>query len=259
MLIRILGCHHTETAETRLSSIMIDQALIVDAGAITSTLTDTEQSKIVAVLLTHQHLDHVRDVPTLALNGRDTGKTVPVYGTKETLTSVQTHLLNDQIYPDFTRVPSTETPRIRMFALEPLEEREIFGYQVTPVSTTHCDGSVGYFIKSASGVSCYYSGDTNGEGLASAWHNLNPDLVIVEITFPNSQESLARLTNHMTPQVLESEIAELQRRNGGKSPQFVVTHLNAERDAEIREEIQLLSNKLGVSVIPAHEGLLFEI
>ena len=66
MHIKFLGCHHTETSKTRLSSILVDQELVIDAGAITSTLSAEEQSRIQAVLLTHQHLDHVRDVPTLS-------------------------------------------------------------------------------------------------------------------------------------------------------------------------------------------------
>ena len=58
MQIRFLGCHHTETSNTRLSSLLVDKELVIDAGAITSTLTAEEQSQIKAVLLTHQHLDH---------------------------------------------------------------------------------------------------------------------------------------------------------------------------------------------------------
>ena len=91
MKIRFLGCHHTETATTRLSSLMVDQDLVIDAGAITSTLTADEQSKIKALLLTHQHLDHIRDVPTLALGGFGSGDTLPVFATEQTLKSVSHH------------------------------------------------------------------------------------------------------------------------------------------------------------------------
>jgi len=106
MQIRFLGCHHTETSNTRLSSLLVDKELVIDAGAITSTLTAEEQSQIKAVLLTHQHLDHVRDVPTLALNGFGSGVTLLVLGTPETLKSVKGHLLDGSIYPDFTQIPS---------------------------------------------------------------------------------------------------------------------------------------------------------
>ena len=109
MQIRFLGCHHTETSNPRLSSLLADKELVIDTGAIASTLTAEEQSQIKAVLLTHRHLDHVRDVPTLALNGFGSGVTLPVFGTPETLKSVKGHLLDGRIYPDFTQIPSPLT------------------------------------------------------------------------------------------------------------------------------------------------------
>lgn len=45
--------------------LMVDEDLVIDAGAIASTLTP-EQPRIQALFLTDQHLDPIRDVPTLA-------------------------------------------------------------------------------------------------------------------------------------------------------------------------------------------------
>ena len=42
--------------------LMIDQDLVIDAGAITPTQTPEQP---------HQHLDHIRGLPTLALGGQD--------------------------------------------------------------------------------------------------------------------------------------------------------------------------------------------
>ena len=101
MRIRLLGCHHTETDSARLSSFLIDEALALDAGALTSTLSHHEQSAIQAVLVTHEHLDHIRDIPVLALNGLETGKPVSIYGLSETLASVQRHLLKRATFKQF--------------------------------------------------------------------------------------------------------------------------------------------------------------
>lgn len=254
MRIRFLGCHHTETSNTRLSSLLVDKELVIDAGAITSTLTAEEQSQIKAVLLTHQHLDHVRDVPTLALNGFGSGVTLLVLGTPETLKSVKGHLLDGNIYPDFTQIPSAEEPRIQLVPLEPPEEREVCGYLVTPVPMIHCEGSVGYLVKSPSGERFFHSGDTNGEGLADIWQKLKPDLVVVEVTFPDSQEPLARLTNHLTPQLLGTEITKALN-SDGEAPRFFVTHMNTLLEAEIQAELHILSKKLQIPITLAHEGL----
>ncbi len=258
MKIRFLGCHHTETAKTRLSSLMVDQDLVIGAGAITSTLTPDEQSRIQALLLTHQHLDHIRDVPTLALGGLGSGNTLPVFATRETLESLSRHLLNGSLYPDFTKIPSSEEPRIRLTPLEPDEEREICGRSVIPVPVVHTPGSVGFQVGSPGGRSFFYTGDTNGEGLAGIWERMNPDLVIVEVTFPSSQESQARLTNHLTPGLLGIEIERL-REAGGNIPRLVATHMNSQVEGEIQEELRLLAGKLEVSIIPAFEGLVVEV
>ncbi len=258
MQIRFLGCHHTETAQTRLSSLMVDQDLVIDAGAITSTLTPYEQSQVRALLLTHQHLDHIRDVPTLALGGLDSGDTLPVFATKETLESLSRHLLNGSVYPDFTQIPSPVEPRIRLSPLEPDEEREICGRLITPVPVVHTEGSVGYHVRSEGRGSFFYTGDTNGEGLADIWKRMNPDLVIVEVTFPSSQKTLARLTNHLTPELLEIEIERL-REAGGKIPRLIATHMNTQVEAEIHKELRLLADKLGMSIIPANEGLVVQV
>jgi ribonuclease BN (tRNA processing enzyme) len=258
MQIRFLGCHHTETSNTRLSSLLVDQQLVIDAGAVTSTLTAEEQSQIKAVLLTHQHLDHVRDVPTLALNGFYSGETLPVFATPETLKSVRDHLLNGSVYPDFTQIPSAEEPRLRMVPVRPNLEQEVCEYRVIPVPVTHCEGSVGYFVKSTAEKSFFHSGDTDGEGLAGIWQMLKPDLVIVEVTFPDSEESLARLTNHLTPKMLGMVIATLQE-TGGEIPRFFVTHMNTQLEPQIQEELHILSKSLDVPITLANEELVIEV
>jgi len=68
MKIRFLGAHNYETKDTRLVSLLIDDVLAIDVGGLSSSLSFEEQCKIKAVLLTHQHYDHVRDIPTLAMN-----------------------------------------------------------------------------------------------------------------------------------------------------------------------------------------------
>ena len=68
MHVRILGAHNIETASTRLTALLVDGRLALDAGALTSTLTLAEQDEIRAVLLTHHHFDHARDLVTLGMN-----------------------------------------------------------------------------------------------------------------------------------------------------------------------------------------------
>lgn len=258
MQIRFLGCHHTETSKTRLSSLLVDGVLALDAGAITSTLTSEEQSQIEVVLITHHHYDHVRDLPTLALGGYGTGVTLPIFGTPETLDHLQRHLLDGSLYPDFTRLPTAEQPRLRLIPLKPREEQELCGLKITPIPVAHSVPAVGYHVRSLQGRSFFHTGDTDGEGLAETFRATSPDLVIVETTFPNSQEPLATLTHHMTPSILERELHSLQL-NGGTVPRIIAVHMNAQAEEEIVEELAQSASRLGISITVAHEGMITEV
>ena len=258
MLIRFLGCHHTETATNRLASLLVDGTLALDAGALTSTLTSEEQLQIQGVLITHHHYDHVRDLPTLALGGYGSRVTLPVFGTPETLEFVKRHLLDGSLYPDFTEIPSPEEPRLRLIPLQPREEHEVCGLKISPIPVPHSVPAVGYTVRSSDGRSLFYGGDTNGEGLAETWQALNPDLVIVETTFPDSQEPLARLTHHMTPALLEQEVRKLQA-NDGTVPRIIVVHLDSQAEEEIVGELDQLASRRGITITVAYEGMVIEV
>jgi ribonuclease BN (tRNA processing enzyme) len=68
MKIRFLGAHNCETATTGLMCLLVDDVLALDAGALTRHLSVSAMFNLEAVLLTHGHFDHVRDIPTLGMN-----------------------------------------------------------------------------------------------------------------------------------------------------------------------------------------------
>ena len=104
MRVRVLGAHQLETRDTRLTSFLIDGFLAVDAGSLTSGLTLEEQESVEAILVTHHHFDHCRDLLTFGLNTR--GSTTDVYACPEVLESLSANLVNGAIYPDHTRSPA---------------------------------------------------------------------------------------------------------------------------------------------------------
>ena len=68
MELKVLGCHGGETAQHRTTSFLVDGRLALDAGATTAMLTLEEQMALDAVVVSHAHLDHVRDLASLADN-----------------------------------------------------------------------------------------------------------------------------------------------------------------------------------------------
>ena len=134
MEIQILGAHQLELKGTRLTSLLIDGTLVVDAGGLTCALSLSEQKKIKTVLLTHHHFDHTRDLVTLAANaGYYWRGQVVVYALPYTLDIVTTCLLDGKIYANFLEYPSKEKPTLILEAIEPYSRKTIAGYNVLAV------------------------------------------------------------------------------------------------------------------------------
>ena len=120
MEIQVLGAHLAEVKGARLTSILIDGVLAVDAGGVTSALSLAEQKKIETVLLTHHHFDHTRDLVTLAANaGYYWRKQVTVHGLRHTLDIVTECLLGGKMYTNFFEYPDKEKPTVILEAIEP--------------------------------------------------------------------------------------------------------------------------------------------
>jgi ribonuclease BN (tRNA processing enzyme) len=164
MEIRILGAHNTESLESRMSGILVDDALCLDAGSLTSSLTIEEQLQLSAVLLTHRHYDHIRDIPALGMNLYLGHRSIEVYALDEVLQILSSGFINGEVYPRFTHRPE-EQPTIKLVEFRPEEWREIAGYRVLSVSMPHSVPAVGYHVCEAHGPAVFYSGDT-GPGFA---------------------------------------------------------------------------------------------
>jgi len=59
MKFRVLGCSGGQVPGHNLSSFLIDDSLLIDAGSATAALSLRAQQKITDILVTHTHLDHV--------------------------------------------------------------------------------------------------------------------------------------------------------------------------------------------------------
>ena len=73
MELRVIGCHGGETPKHRTSAFVVDDRLAIDAGSLTSGMELKAQCALEAVLVSHAHLDHVRDLATIADNRSQNG------------------------------------------------------------------------------------------------------------------------------------------------------------------------------------------
>jgi ribonuclease BN (tRNA processing enzyme) len=254
--IQILGAHNLESRDTKFVSLLIDDVLVIDTGGLTSSLSQKAQQKLKAVLLTHQHFDHMRDVPALGINFSLHETTLDIYATQATHNVLTTHLLNDITYPDYTSKP-TEKPALRLRELVAGREETIAGYKVLPVTVNHTAPTMGYQITSADGKKVFYTGDT-GPGLGDTWRQISPHLIIIEVTAPNKYDEFARKTGHLTPILLQKEL-ESFREIKSYLPGIVLVHMNPLDEKDIKGEIDEVNKALHISIRFGHEGMIMRL
>ncbi len=254
MRVRVLGAHQLESRDARLTSFLVDGAIAIDAGSISSTLTIAEQEAVEAVLITHHHFDHVRDLLTLGMN--TDAKTTDVYSTSEVLDSLSDNLLTGTLYPRFIDDPS-DTPSLRFKPVEAGQTTEIQGYQVLALPVPHGPPTVGYQVKNGEGKAVFYTGDT-GPGCSSAWPHIQPALLLIEVSYANRESSMAEEHGHMTPRALESVLTRFREVNG-YLPKVLAVHVNPRHEDEVRTQVSEVAQRLEADVSVAHEGLEIEL
>lgn len=209
MDLRVVGCFGGETPHHRTSAFVLDERLAIDAGSLTRGLSIEEQLRLEACVISHAHLDHIRDLATLADNRCQFGSApLVIAATKGTLEILREHFFNDLIWPDFSKIPSPERPTIRFLEMIPEERVRILDYEIRAVHVSHTIESSGFIIETPSGGAIAYSGDTGPT--TRLWELLNEqaDLraLLMEVSFPNREQRLASVSGHHTPASLGEEL-----------------------------------------------------
>lgn len=212
MDLRVIGCHGGETPKHRTSAFVVGGRLAIDAGSITSGMTVADQAELVACLVSHAHLDHIRDLATLADN-RCQMRSPPlvIAGTKETLAALRLHFFNNLIWPDFSKIPSDDQPTIVFQELDLEVPTQIAGFAVRAVPVSHTIEASGFIVDDGRDAIAY-SGDTGPT--ERLWEVLNevPNLrgLLMEVSFPNDEQALATASGHHTPRTLAVDLAKFR-------------------------------------------------
>lgn len=255
MEVRILGAHHMESSSTHLVSLLVDGRLAVDAGSLTATLSFPEQQGIAAILLTHHHFDHFRDIVTLGLS-RAQLRSTPLYAPRGTLEALAAFFDGGRFYPDFFHWPE-EKPVYLPHPVEPGTPLEVEGYRVAAYPVRHGGSAVGYQVTSPQGRTLFYTGDT-GAGLVSCWPHISPHLIITEVSGPEAWRPWIERANHLTPAMLQEELQQF-RQLKGYLPPVVLVHLNPMARQEIAREVTAVSKELGTPITLGVEGMTLQV
>lgn len=242
MELRILGCSGGEADGERLTGLLINGCVAIDAGSITPALTVAEQVRIRHVFISHSHLDHICTLPFFTKNiFGHTQEPVEIHALPETLDVLRRHLFNDELWPDFSVIPSPNDPTIRYTEVEPEHTYEVCGLRITPIRVNHLVPCVGYKVDDGRDAFVFTSDTAETDriwAVANTTENLR--LVITEASFPNEQAALAEASKHLTPAKLGAELKKLHKQvpvriyhltPGDKA--IMLPQLRALRDARI--------------------------
>lgn len=253
MKLRVLGSAGAEFPDFRPPAFLIDGRLLLDAGTIGAVLSEEEQWNIKDIFVTHSHLDHIRSIPALADNiiVKSMKHTVTVHSISEVIDAIRNHLFNDIIWPDFTKIPTIDNPIMVYSAFEPYRDYTAAeGYTVRAIPVNHTVPAVGYQVLSGA-KTLIYTGDTGPT--EEIWKVCSgADVLIVEVSFPNSMEQMARLTRHLTSSMLLNELAKID----SLPARIFITHPKPQYYETIRSEIDQLAIR-GIELL--HDGNEYEI
>lgn len=213
--ITILGAHGTKGSHQETSSFLVNESHVIDAGNLLRAL-DEGAAHIDGVWLTHSHLDHIVDIAYI-LDSYFTLRTKPLklMGLPQTLEAIKKHFLNDVIWPDFSKIPLSNTDEMSV-VYESIELNREYRIDETTsieaVETTHTVPSCGYIVrKNTSAV--LITADTYKNPLLCEAIKKYPEItaLVLECSFPSSMGELALESLHLTPALAEEEISCLNR------------------------------------------------
>lgn len=214
MKVKVLGCHGGHAPGYDTTSYLINDRFLIDAGSICDALTLEQQSHITDIVITHSHLDHIKDLCFLLENTLNKErKPLNVYSTPLVIKALKDHVFNDLIWPDFTTLNVPGNPPI-LNLVEVSNAFSIGTFKIKPFKVNHPANAVGYVVDDGD-VQVVFTGDSGPTqkiwDAANACENLKA--IFTEVSFPSKMDLLAKATGHFTLNTLSKDLKKLNASN----------------------------------------------
>lgn len=213
MQVKIIGGHGGVTKNYDATSYLIDDSLLIDAGSVASGLDIQDQLKIDHILISHSHLDHIKDLAFICDNCFGLrSKAFEVYCHETVRSAIKDHLFNDTIWPDFSVLPSKEKATINFNAVTERQKLILGEYTVTPIHVKHPGDAFGFIVEKGD-MAIAFTQDTGAtEAIwieAKKYKNLKA--IFTEVSFPNKLQNIADLSDHHTPNSMKIELQKMPK------------------------------------------------
>ncbi len=236
MRIKVLGAYGGRYRDLGTTCFQLTERVILDAGNVMKSL-GKDCLKIDHVLLTHAHLDHIVDIPFMIdYTFRYRERPLNIYGLRETLDAIKEHVMNWNIWPEFSsiRLINSGDYAVNYIEIEPYVEFELEDLRIKTFPSNHTIPALSYVIK-RDGKGVLITGDTYKN--PEVWNTINGDYeikaLITEISYPSYMHNLAEVSKHHTPKTLKEELENLDR-----DVDLYVMHLKPNSIEELLEEIK---------------------
>lgn len=236
MRVRVLGCSGAIAKDSRTTSFLIDGDLLVDAGTGVGDLSLEEMRDIRSVLLTHSHLDHVAALPLMVDSiAALLNEPIHVYALPGTIAALKAHIFNNVIWPDFSRIPTPQSPFVSFHEIQTGQILQLGDKSVEVLPAVHTVPACGFAVSAGQGH-WVFTGDT--ERNPAFWRRVNQMEVaalVIETAFSNREKDLAQRSLHLSPCALAEELDCIDR---NKNFPIFITHTKPAETELIMTEIQ---------------------
>ncbi len=239
MKIQVLGGFGGESIDCRMTSLLINDRVALDAGSLAQALAVDEQVKVHSIVLSHSHMDHTNSLPFFIENvyGKSNGA-IRIHSSPATIYAIRKYLFNNATWPDFTRLPNHLLPAVQFEELADEVPLELDGISFTPIPVDHLVPTHGFLLRQGRSA-VLWSSDTGPTTRFWEVANQTPDLkaLCIEVSFDNALQEIADVSLHLTPQTLARELQKLER----KVP-ILLHHLKPPCIGRICAEVKALGN-----------------
>ena len=234
--IKVLGAYGGKATNMQLTSLQLSKEVVLDAGNLVEGLGNGIKN-INHIFITHSHLDHILDIGFL-IDATFDIRTIPlkVYARKETLDNIKKHILNWEIWPDFTQINliNSELKSIELVEIKLDETIEVDGCKIKAIENNHTAFSNGYVIEKEDSAVLFTSDTYCCDKIWEEVNNNNKiTTVIIDVSFASKFDKLAFDSKHLTPNLLKEELKKLKR----DDVKIHINHIKPFCKSEVVQEI----------------------
>lgn len=236
MRVRLLPSNPRDHQIQALTSYLIDDSLVLDAGCVGLALTTEAMQRVRNVIITHAHIDHIATLPILVAEVFDAAdSTITVHALPEVVAVLRNHVFNGEVWPDFEQLqlPNGGGAALGFRELQAGTPVRLGDYLVTPIPVNHTVPTAGFVIEKGQ-VAVAVTSDTYRTEKFWEVARETPHLkaIFVDVSYPNHMEDLAGVALHLTPKDLEDEMRKL-----GREMEVYAVHLKQSTRAEVRRQL----------------------